>query len=416
MGFRDRIKRIMNTSKKLGFYLVFVAVLVFLPFPAFADGGRFFVKSTKGFWKNALGARHSFDNGFSSDMSDFQVKFAQMFGVEIEPVATLQILPVTGSAVPTKTPIESVKQIRNKKGVIRYLPSDKTPWGIETIYNDALTSLTVGGADVSVAVLDTGVNMSHPDLARRISQCADFTNPRTPVVDGKCDDKNGHGTHVAGIIAADSGADGLGIYGVAPESKILAYKVCDASGSCYADDIAAAIRMAADKKANIINMSFGTDVDIALIKDAINYATSNNVLLVAAAGNDGPLEGSIDYPAAYASVIAVGAINKDKKVPEWSSRGVNSKTDPKVINDGDVEFAAPGEYIESTWNNNGYIILSGTSMASPFVAGLAAKYWQLLADKPAEVTREILHSMANLLPDYSLDSESAGYGLPQIKK
>lgn len=409
----------MNTSKKLGFYLAFSAILVFLPFSASADGGRFFVKSTKGFWKNALGVRHSFDNGFSSDLSDFQVKFAQMFGVDIEPVATLQILPATADTAPAKTPSETpVKQTRSKRGVVRYLPSDSTPWGIETVYgDDATLTSTAGGADVNVAVLDTGVNTAHPDLARRISQCVDFTNPRTPVVDGKCDDKNGHGTHVAGIIAADSGADGLGIFGVAPGSKILAYKVCDASGSCYADDIAAAIKMAAsDNRANIINMSFGTDADIALIKDAVNYAASNNVLMVAAAGNDGSLEGSIDYPAAYAPVIAVAAISKDKKIPEWSSRGINLKTDPNVINDGDMELAAPGQNIESTWNNNGYVILSGTSMASPFVAGLAAKYWQFLVDKPAETTREKLHFLANLLPDYGPDSESAGYGLPQVAK
>lgn len=417
----------MKITKKLCFCLLLVGVFTFVPFAnASAEGSRYFIKSTKGFWKNTLNARHVFDDGFSADLSDFQIRFAKLFGVEVEPVAALQILPnedltlnadsakpsETPTPIPSKTPIQIIK---GQKGTARYVPSDQTPWGIETIYDNPEIASTSGGLNVNVVVLDTGVNINHPDLKRRVIQCKDFTNLRFSVVDNKCEDKNGHGTHVAGIVAADAGADRLGIYGVAPSAKIFAYKVCGANGSCFADDIAVGLRTAAEEGANVVNMSFGTDKDIQLIRDAINNAWSRGVLLVAAAGNDGPFSDSIDYPAAYASVMAIGAINKSLNVTDWSSRGINSLTDPKVINDRDVEFATPGDSIESTWNNGGYVVLSGTSMASPFVAGLAAKYWQSAAVNKAQTTREFLWKLAkDLFPDG--EDNYSGLGLPQALK
>jgi subtilisin len=421
----------MKITKKLCFCLLLVGVFTFVPFAnASAEGGRYFVKSTKGFWRNTLNARHVFDNGFSADLSDFQIRFAKLFGVEIEPVAVLQILPdedltlgtnpaelsETPAPVPSKTPVQIIK---GQKGTARYVPSDQTPWGIETIYDSPNIASASGGLGVNVVVLDTGVNVNHPDLKRRVGQCKDFTNLRFPVVDNKCEDKNGHGTHVAGIIAADAGEDKLGIYGVAPAAKIFAYKVCGANGSCYTDDIAVGLKTAVSQGANVVNMSFGTDKDIPLIRDAVNDAWSKGVLLVAAAGNDGPFPDSIDYPGAYASVVAVGAINKSLNVTDWSSRGVNLSTDPKVINDRDVEFAAPGDSVESTWNNGGYVILSGTSMASPFVAGLAAKYWQSVAVvNKAQTTREFLRSLAKDLSPLglTLTDNYSGFGLPQVAK
>lgn len=416
---------------------LFIAFLIFtvLLSPsalAATDNSRYFVKSTKGFWKNALGVRHNFDDGFTTDASDFQLRLAKIFGVEIKPVAVLQILPEdpvespmpgvesspsltpepSATPAPTRTP--SVKSIKGKSSTIRYFPSEQTPWGIETIYNDPNIGTTSGGLGVNIAILDTGVLVSHPDLARRIDQCKDFTNPRFSVVDGRCDDKNGHGTHVAGIIAADAAADTKGIYGVAPQAKLFTYKVCGANGSCYADDIAAALRLAADQGANVANMSFGSDQESSLIRDAVNYASSKGVLLVAAAGNDGPFPDSIDYPAAYASVVAVGAINQLKAVTDWSSRGINSTTTPWVVENRDIELATPGEYIESTWNNGSYVILSGTSMAAPFVVGLAAKYWQSTTVDPMTATRDFLHSLSSdLLP--LGDDDASGFGLPQVK-
>lgn len=423
----------MNTSKKLAFGLLLGVFLVFLPSAhAYADG-RYLVKSTKGFWKNAFGVRHMFDNGFSSDLSDFQVRLAKMFGVSIEPVVVLQILPEElaaspspGAAVNDIVPATDEKQapdanpavrgvtVKGKPVPVRSEPSDQTPWGIEIIYNDAGIVSTSGGVGVNVAILDTGIYSNHPDFFGRIAQCKDFTSPRTPVVNGKCDDKNGHGTHVAGVIAANAGEDGKGIYGVAPEANLFAYKVCGNNGLCYSDDIAAALRLAADQGANVVNMSLGSDQESGLIRDAISYAVSKGVLTVAAAGNDGPFPDSIDYPGANASVVAVGAINKLLNVTDWSSRGINLTTTPWVVENRDIELVAPGEYIESTYNNGGYAILSGTSMASPFVAGLAAKYWQFEALDPLSATRDMLHSLASDLLPFG-DDGASGFGLPQVK-
>ena len=110
------------------------------------------------------------------------------------------------------------------------------------------------------------------------------------------------------------------------------------------------------------------------ILSAIDYAVDNGLLVVAAAGNDGPELGSIDYPGAYVKVIAVGAIDSNENVPDWSSRGINDGD--YIIEEKEVEFGAPGVNIESTYNDGCYEYMSGTSMATPHVSGLAAKLWQ----------------------------------------
>lgn len=396
----------MNKTKKLLFLGLFVAFAAPLAISA-AEGNRYLVKSDSQFWKNAFNSRNEFSNGFTADLNDWQVKFGKLLGVELEPVAVLQVLP------------EEVRDFGKAKvsgKTNRYLPNDQTPWGVEYVYNNSIVSQTSGGQGVKVAVLDTGINAAHPDLKARIGACKDFTNFRTPLVNGKCEDKNGHGTHVAGIIAADGGADGLGIYGVAPEASLYAFKVCGLSGSCYADDVAMGIRTAADAGVQVINMSLGSDKPSNLISDAVSYAASKNVLVVAAAGNDGPYFASIDYPAAQASVIGVGAFGLEFVTPEWSSRGINSTTTPFVVEEQDVEFAAPGVNIESTWKNNGYAVLSGTSMAAPFVSGLLAKDWPIgvSLSNPAAWVRDLLHTKSlDLLPPG--DDDASGFGFPRIK-
>jgi subtilisin len=371
-----------------------------------ADGNRYLVKSSGQFWKNAFNARHEFKGGFSADLNDWQLRFAKLLGVEVEPIAVLQVLP------------EEVKETVSGSGAktTRLVPSDQTPWGIEVIYGDSNISSTSGGKGVTVAVLDTGVNINHPDLKGRINKCKDFTNLRIVAVDGKCEDKNGHGTHVAGIIAADGGVDGLGIFGVAPKTSLFAFKVCSLAGTCYADDVAVAIVQAVDAGANIINLSLGSDTSSGLIFDAINYAAAKKVLVVAAAGNDGPYPASIDYPAAQYAAVAVGAFDAEFVIADWSSRGINTKTTPYKVEDQDMEFAAPGVNIESTWKNGGYAILSGTSMAAPFVTGLAARDWPFSASisDPASWVRNLLHErVIDLLPPG--DDDSSGFGLPIVR-
>ena len=392
----------MNTKKTL--YLVIILLLLFAAHSSYAatDDTRYLVKSTSGWWKKSFGVRHNFDNGFTTDLSDFQLRVAKIFGVEVEPVKKLNVLPDLSQA-----PVTSGKVVAK-----RIKPTEQVPWGVKSVYNDPLLSKSAGGLEVNVAILDTGILKTHPDLKNRIKGCKDFSGPLA-IADGKCDDKNGHGTHVAGIIAADGGSDGLGIYGMAPEANLFVYKVCSNNGTCWADDIAVALRTATDDGVNIVNMSLGSDNPSQLITDATNYAVSKNVLVVAAAGNDGPYIGSIDYPGADANVVAVGAVNKDIQIPDWSSRGNNSTSKPYIVEEKDIELAAPGVNVESTWKDGGYAILSGTSMASPHVAGLAAKLWQKDTLNQASAVRELLQKLtADLLPIG--DDNDSGFGLPHL--
>lgn len=393
----------MNTKKIAYFLIIFVLFGMGGFARAAQDDNRYLVKSNAGFWKKSFGVRHSFEVGFTADLSDFQLKLAKIFNIEVEPVKKLSILPLEAEQTAPK----------GKPAAPRQIPSEAVPWGVKTIYNNPLLVKPSGGIGVKIAVLDTGVLKTHPDLKNRIVECKDFTNAKTPIIDGKCDDKNGHGTHVSGIIAADGGSDGLGIYGIAPEAAIMSFKVCGNNGSCWADDIAAALKEAADNGAQIINLSLGSDAPSQLITDAVSYAVGKNVLVIAAAGNDGPYVGSIDYPGANVDVVGVGAADINLKISDWSSRGINSSTVPFVMEERDIEFAAPGVNIESTWKDGGYAILSGTSMATPHIAGLAAKLWQADALNPAAATRDILHNHStDLLP--LLDDDASGWGLPRF--
>jgi len=392
----------MNTNR-IAYLLAFVLFFGVAFYANAAEDNRYLVKTTAGVWKRYFGVRHSFDDGFTSDLSDFQFRLAKIFGLEVEPVKKLYVLPSAEAA------LLSVKGGKSQ----RALPADQVPWGVRMVYSDQFLTKTSGGDGVNVAVLDTGVLKSHPDLKNRVKDCKDFSNPRSPLVDGKCDDKNGHGTHIAGIIVADGGSDGLGVFGVAPAANLYAYQVCSASGSCWADDVAAAVRMAADNGANVVNISLGSDSPSLLIYNAIVYAASKNVLVVAAAGNDGPYAGSIDYPAANKEVVGVGALDINMAVSDWSSRGDNSWTESYVVDDRDIEFAAPGVSVESTWKDGGYVILSGTSMATPHVAGLAVKLWQKDALDPMAATRDVLHKLStDLLP--LGDDDDSGWGIPTL--
>lgn len=394
-------------------------------------GPRYFVKTKNQFWQKSFGVRHSFDEGFTTDLSSIQLTVTKIFGVEVESVSQLHVLPKSIPASlepsPSEEPVitneeknqektDILENIKARAKRTRPLPSDQTPWGVSLIYNDSALTSTSGGAGVDVAVLDTGVLKSHPDLKNRVKQCKDFTSLKVLVKDGYCEDKHGHGTHVSGIILADAGSDKLGIYGVAPEANLFSYKVCGNDGSCWADDIAYAIRVAADNGADVLNMSLGADTESSLIRGAMDYAVSKDVLIVAAGGNDGPYPASIDYPAANQNAIAVGAIDISISVPDWSSRGINPLTQAYVVEEKDMEFGAPGANIESTWKNGGYAILSGTSMASPHIAGLAAKFWQSFAleGQKASATRDLLHQMAKDIWSFG-DDDATGFGLPQIK-
>ncbi|MDY6768563.1 MAG: S8 family serine peptidase [Candidatus Nanohaloarchaea archaeon] len=302
-------------------------------------------------------------------------------------------------------------------------PSDQTPYGIEQIYNDSSISSTSGGSGIDVAVLDTGVDTDHPDLVNRLDQCVDFTKGKNYKV-GECEDKNGHGTHTSGTALADAGSDDKGIYGVAPEARLAAYRVCN--NGCFTDDIAAAIDYAGDHGAEVVSMSLGGDSQSSLIADAIDR-NKDQILFVAAAGNDGPSLESMDYPGADPDVVGVAAIDSTYTVPDFSSRGVNDTAFQEKHKY--VEVAAAGVDVESTWNDGGYNTISGTSMSTPHVSGFAAKAWSSGAadvdgsgtvDGPGEVRQYI----QNRAGEWDITSgkharqgydPAAGIGLPTVE-
>lgn len=361
--------------------------------------------------KSILGVRHEFKGVFSTELTDEQVGILRLLGVKVEPVRLYEITarPICGDGAihpseqcgepglpecPEGQVCEDCRCVTLEERMC--YPDEQLPWGIRKVGGGS------GGAGVKVAVLDTGVDVDHPDLKENIIDCKDTTKRG---IKRGCADGNGHGTHVSGIIAANGGPDGLGIYGVAPEAKLMEIKVCGNSGSCWADDIAEGIRYAADNGANIISMSLGGDAPDPQILAAIDYAVERGVLVIAAAGNDGPEEGSIDYPGAYVEVIAVGAIDASENVPDWSSRGVNDGD--YVVEEREVEFGTPGVSIESTWNDGCYKYLSGTSMATPHVSGLAARVWR----GSAGATRDYLHQVAKDIWEPG-DDMATGFGLP----
>ena len=263
------------------------------------------------------------------------------------------------------------------------------------------------GAGVNVAVLDTGTTPDHLDLDVKL--CKDAT--KRGIRNG-CADKSdsAHGTHTTGIVAANGGADGAGLFGVAPSANLWAIKVCG-NTFCFNDDIAAAINFAATEGANIINMSFGGASQSSLISQAI--ADHPEVLFIASSGNSGPDPDTIGYPAANPAVVAVAANDKGKVIARFSSRGIDDGNDATIA-EWEVELSAGGVTVESTNKDGCYSSLSGTSFSSPTVAGLAAKLW---AVTPAD-TRAALVSFAQDITEANGGGAeegfdiASGYGLP----
>lgn len=275
-------------------------------------------------------------------------------------------------------------------------PSASIPWGVTKVNGGS------GGGGIKVAVIDTGVYKDHPDLKANIVGCVDA---QTSSLRSRCPDGNGHGTHVAGTIAANGK-----IKGVAPAASIIAVKVCSDRGSCWSDDVARGIKYAADNGANVISISLGGSSMTTDEKNQINYAESKGALVVAAAGNSGPNDNTIGYPAAYYKVLAVGATDSSNAIASWSSRGNNYLTSAYLVEERDIELVAPGVGVESTSKNGCYTTYSGTSMATPHVSGLSAKLWQ----GSASSTRTYLQNLAKNYLDLGRpgDDPDAGFGLP----
>ncbi len=269
------------------------------------------------------------------------------------------------------------------------LLSQKVDWGIQRIGAQKVWE-KASGANVVVAVIDTGVQTDHEDLKNNVVGGFDFVNNNNNAYDD-----NGHGTHVAGIIAAYDNS--LGIVGGAHRSKIMPVKVLNAQGYGYLSDVAKGIYYAADNNAQIINLSLGTTHDSSILRDAVLHASNKGLLVVGAAGNSSG--NACLYPAAYVEVICVVATDQDNKLASFSNRG--------------GEFSAPGVSNYSTYINNRYAYLSGTSMAAPHVSASAALLLSFCDDCTLTQVREILRETAVDLGEVGRDS-IFGYGLVDV--
>ncbi|MBI4566796.1 MAG: S8 family peptidase [Planctomycetes bacterium] len=233
-------------------------------------------------------------------------------------------------------------------------PGEVVDWGLKLLGVPDLWR-RCRGEGVTVAVLDTGIDTSHPDLAGAVVAARDFTG--SP---GGAEDVAGHGTHCAGIIAARH--NGLGVVGVAPGCRLLVGKVLNDEGAGEFGWIVQGLEWAVLQRADIISMSFGGPVADDRLLRAIRRAVDRGVIIVCAAGNDGycGAEECISFPGEYQETIAVGSINREMIRSRFSSIGAR------------LDLMAPGEEVFSTFPRSAYAVLSGTSMATPFVAGVAA--------------------------------------------
>jgi thermitase len=230
-----------------------------------------------------------------------------------------------------------------------------------------------------VAILDTGIDTDHPDLASNVYKSSDKPNngkddDKNGYVDdtygwnvingkGSGEDDNGHGTHVSGIVAGH-GNNGNGISGVCWSAKLVAVKFMNSKGKGSTSDAIDGIDYAVKNGAKIINCSFGSSSKSSALHDAVDYAQDHNVLLVVAAGNDGEnIDKNPTYPASFtdSNILAVAASTDEDTLASFSNFGSTA-----------VDVAAPGDNVYSTYKGGGYRYLSGTSMAAPYAAGTAA--------------------------------------------
>ena len=231
-------------------------------------------------------------------------------------------------------------------------PGFSQQWGFPKISAPAAWDVTQGSTATVIAVVDTGVQRTHPDLDAKIVPGYDFVQNDTAPDDG-----NGHGTHVAGTAAAET-ANATGGSGTCPGCRIMPVRVLDNNGSGSLANVAKGITYAADNGAKVVNLSLGGPGSSTL-QQAVDYAVAKGVFLACAAGNSNTSSTSSAYPAAYAGCFAVASTTSTDARSSFSNYG------------SWVEAAAPGSGIYSTWLNSGYNTISGTSMATPHVAGLA---------------------------------------------
>jgi len=261
----------------------------------------------------------------------------------------------------------SIKVSKPKEG--KQIKEQQIPWGVSRVEADKAWVNTTGKG-VKVAVVDSGIS-KHKDLRDNIKGEFNAIDPKKSAIDDF-----GHGTHVAGIIAAKDNK--IGVVGVAPDVDLYAVKVLDAMGAGYLSDLAEGIEWCINNGIQVINLSVELQKDFPLLSYTINRALSADIIIVAAAGNT--FGKSVTYPAAYEGVISVSAIDTNNNIAEFSAIGK-------------IDFCAPGVDIYSTYLGNNYTTMSGTSMAAPHVSGVIAL---ILSDLRNDINRDGIVSKEEL--------------------
>ena len=264
------------------------------------------------------------------------------------------------------------------------------------------------GAGVKVAILDTGCDMNHPDLKGRVKVSTDFSGK------GTAQDGNGHGTHVAGIIAG-SGAASNGKYrGVAPRSDLYIAKVLDDGGRGRMSNVMAGLDWAVSQKVQVVNLSLGSDLSCDgtdALSEACDAAVGKGIVVVVAAGNSGPMSRTVGAPGCAREVITIGASDDADKVASFSSRGPTSdgRVKPDVVLPGVniISARAAGTTLGSGQVDEYYTSLSGTSMATPHAAGVTAL---LLAANPALTPHQVEDIFKATAVDLNLNLNTQGSG------
>lgn len=341
--------------------------------------------------------------GFKSPLkTDQQERIMEDLGIQVKeylPLADAYLCEICKEQVQSLSANDDIEFIEDDYTVkIQVMPYDpliigkkfkkkhkqEIPWGIEKIGANSVWKYT-DGRNVKVGIIDTGVEQGHPDLKDNIALAQGVISPNL------VKDDNGHGTHIAGTIAALN--NNIGVVGVAPKANIFSVKAFDSYGSGKVSDIIKALEWCVDNKVDVINMSFGINEQSTAFERAIRQTYEHNIVLVAASGNSGG-NNSVLYPAKYPQVIAVAASNLGDQSASFSSGGP------------EVDVIAPGENILSTYLNSKYKSLSGTSMAAPHVTGLVALILSTSNLKPEDV-KTLIKDTAD---DLGLPAEKQGAG------
>lgn len=261
------------------------------------------------------------------------------------------------------------------------------PWGVERVKAEKIWPYT-RGEQVPVAILDSGIDLEHPDLINNIAGGINILNPAQRPMD-----ENGHGTHVAGTIAAED--NNFGVVGVAPRTKLYSIKMLNRDGEGTLAGIIKGLQWCVANGIRVVNLSIGSSKNSLALRMAVQRAYRAGLIMVCAAGNEGT-GNSISYPAAYPEVITVGAIDQYDQLASFSSYG------PQLT------VVAPGSGIYSTFLDGSYVRLSGTSMAAPHVTGLLALLLSINPRLTHNRLMTLLHKSSEKLPNLTEQQQGAG--------